>query len=652
MNPNIKEFLRKSNVDIQTTPSSQPSSVSTTSSVNNITRNIEASMLRNQRFPNNINKSIMSNDNYGEFAQFVYNSNDNTNSTPSMVGSLTTSPSTTNLVISKLNPGMFNATVNKHFTSGNRINLKNILSKKPKERTPIGGGLFIDTLEIKGIYGRFQTGFVHSRQYGAKGSLSKDYFSVQFNITVSDGNITKGASVNFYKNGKVRFSGGFLGTNIEQQPDLIRRYMVNTYSDKEAFLYNPFEYNNLSGQFRINGVFRDFYGLSQRFYKYGVESVNYESELSPFMYIQYKKHKYILAKTGNIQISGAAFPQDMIKAYNDGMELVRFLNTKNEIIITNEIPNSNIVQKKKKIKTSIPTHTKKIKPLTHKQQNAINVDEKKCLRMSKNELLHLARTIGVVGIKNTTKKEDICKKIKSITNKKSVVFRNTNKEKNTTLSGKNNKLKIGRSLCGNYSKTELIRISKILGITVNEKDTKQSLCKKIEKIKNMKILANSRPTPPPPPKPSRKNVVQKKKDEKRSLVIKRRRLDENSIRQDIQNLYGKRWINRYKNVMPSLNQDVKNIKSKINKLSHVDKAGIVFKKNADLIKRRMINRWKGEREKELERKVIIKQINVNGINPRLANRFRVAATNYIISRGPTKKQFNAYKKTWMNLQTK
>lgn len=272
--------------------------------------------------------------------------------------------------------------------------------------------------------------------------------------------------------------------------------------------------------------------------------------------------------------------------------------------------------------------------------------------MSKNELLHLARTIGVVGIKNTTKKEDICKKIKSITNKKSVVFRNTNKEKNTTLSGKNNKLKIGRSLCGNYSKTELIRISKILGITVNEKDTKQSLCKKIEKIKNMKILANSRPTPPPPPKPSRKNVVQKKKDEKRSLVIKRRRLDENSIRQDIQNLYGKRWINRYKNVMPSLNQDVKNIKSKINKLSHVDKAGIVFKKNADLIKRRMINRWKGEREKELERKVIIKQINVNGINPRLANRFRVAATNYIISRGPTKKQFNAYKKTWMNLQTK
>lgn len=647
MSSGVREFLRKSNVNIQTTPSPQISSASTTSSVNSLTRNIEMNMVRRQQFPNSINKEVVNNTNYGEFAQFVYNS-ENNNSPKSVPAR-----SSDGLVISKLNPGMFNATVNKHFTSGSRINLKNILLKKPKDKTPIGSGLFIDTIDIKGIYGRFQTGFIRNKEYGAKGDLNKNYFSVQFNITVSDGNETKGASVNFYKNGKMRFSGGFVGTNIEQQADLIRRYMVNTYSDKEAFLFNPFEYNNLSGQFRINGVFRDFIGLAKRLFKYGVDSVSYESELSPFMYLQYKGHKYILSKAGNVQISGAAFPSNMVDAYNKGMDLVRILHEKGEIIITtSQIPMNDVVQKKKKVKTSTKMGNKK---LTKNQVNALNVDNKKCMRMPKKELLHFARTLGVVGIKNTTKKEDICKQIKKITNSKSLTFKNTNKNKNVPLSGKNNKFKIGRSLCGNYSKTELLRVAKILGVSVNANDTKITLCKKIEKIRNNKIAERAaKATNPVPQKPkvSRRNIAQKKKNDKKKQTMQKRGMSESAIKSDIVKLYGKRWMNKYKNVMPSINNDVKNVKARINKLKTTNKSGVPFKKDVDIIKKRMVQRWKQERERTLERNFIMKQINTNGVKPNKREQYRRAAVNYIMTHGPTKKELDKFKKTWINLRSK
>ena len=73
-----------------------------------------------------------------------------------------------------------------------------------------------------------------------KGNMNLNFFTVQLKIIVTNGVESKGATVNFYKNGKIRFSGGFIGTNIANQPELIRRFIVDNYSDKEAFLYSPF----------------------------------------------------------------------------------------------------------------------------------------------------------------------------------------------------------------------------------------------------------------------------------------------------------------------------------------------------------------------------------------------------------------------------
>src|SRR5210317_912809 len=622
MSQQLREFVKQSGVELR--PANSPNSVSTTASNNALVREIEADM----GFPPRLEKNIIDNSNYGEFAQFLNNSDNNM---PEM-------PSPITFKVSKLNPGMFNATVNRNSSAETRINLKKILLKSPLPKTPIGEGLYIDTKEINGIYGRFTTGFSHTREYGKKGDISKDFFTVQLKVTISNDVESRGATINFYKNGKIRFSGGFIGSNISNQPELIRRFMVDNYSDREAFLYSPFEYNNLSGQFRVNGVFKSMEELQRKFVlQYGAVDAKYDPELSPFMYVTHRGHKYILAKSGNIQISGAPTPADMLVAYTDGSQLAKMLYEKGDIILTASVPNRLVKGKK------VP---KKKVVLTKKQAAALKIDAKQCMRMPKSELVDLAKKMGVVGITTSTKKDEICDKIKKISGTKSATFRNTEKKKNVALVGSGNTFKVGRATCTGYSKTELLRVAGILKIKLDPKETKVTLCKKIESARNAMLA------PKPKTPPTRKEVAQKKKNVKKDAVIKKRGLNENSIRKDIVKLYGKRWMTRYKNVMPSLDKDVREMKARLNKLSTGNKQGVPFKKDVDTLKKRLVNRWKGERGRNLEKKVVRNQLNVTGVPNKLVTQYRDAATNYIMKNGPTMKQLEKYKKTWINLRNK
>jgi len=622
MSQQLREFVKQSGVELR--PANSPNSVSTTASNNALVREIEADM----GFPPRLEKNIIDNSNYGEFAQFLNNSDNNI---PEM-------PSPIIFKVSKLNPGMFNATVNKNFSAETRINLKKILLKSPLPKTPIGEGLYIDTKEINGIYGRFTTGFSHTREYGKKGDLGKDFFTVQLKVTISNDVESKGATINFYKNGKIRFSGGFIGSNISNQPELIRRFMVDNYSDREAFLYSPFEYNNLSGQFRVNGVFKSMEELQRKFVlQYGAVDAKYDPELSPFMYVTHRGHKYILAKSGNIQISGAQTPADMLVAYTDGSQLAKMLYEKGDITLTASVPNRLVKGKKA---------SKKKVMLTKKQAAALKIDAKQCMRMPKSELVDLAKKMGVVGITTSTKKDEICDKIKKVSGTKSATFRNTEKKKNVALVGSGNTFKVGRATCTGYSKTELLRVAGILKIKLDPKETKVTLCKKIEKARNAMIA----PKPKPKTPPTRKEVAQQKKNVKKDAAIKKRGLNENSIRRDIEKLYGKRWMTRYKNVMPSLNNDVKEMKERLNKLKTGNKMGIPFKRDVDILKKRLVNRWKNERGRNLEMKVIGNQLNVTGVPNRLVVQYKNAATNYIMKNGPTMKQLEKYKNTWINLR--
>ena len=663
MSQQLKEFVKQSGVELR--PTNTPSSVA---SNNNFNRELEANMLKRQEFPNRLEKNMMSDSNYGEFAQFMNSNSNNTlnNENKAMINNVLAEfktpsppvpvPINIELKFSKLNPGMFNATVNKEFPQqGNLIDLKKILMKVPQPRTSIGEGLYLDTTQIIGRFGAMQEGFSHTREYGKRGNINKSFFTVQIKVVISNDIESKGGTVNIYKNGKIRFSGGFIGTNIANQPELIRRYIVNTYTEKEAYLYNPFEYNNLSGQFRINGNFKGFSLIAGKVRMYassGVTKLSYEPELSPFMYVNYKGHKYNFAQTGNVQISGSAAPADMLVAYNDAIELIKIMNTNGDVEVTGEVPKqltkgARAAPKKRGPKKKTGPRPPVKKDSTKKRDPVLNIQINgvQCIRFSKDELVDFAKKLGVVGITKSTKKEDLCKKINGVLNKNSTTFKNTNKGKNVKLSGSNKEFKVGKSKCMNYDKTELLRVAKILGIQLDEKETKTTLCKKIEKARNAMIAPKPKPKTPPAKKVVRQQKAQEKKVVRTNQVMKKRGLDDNSIRKDIVKLYGKKWMDRYK---PSLNNDVREMTIRLGKMSGGNKMGIPFKKNVDDVKKAMVNKWKKERGRDLEKRYIMNSLNVSGIPRNMVNAYRARATNYIMIHSPTKTQLARYKKTWLN----
>ena len=564
--------------------------------------------------------------------------------------------SLTDLEISPLKPGLFVGTINKSFGKEVRLDLLPILMKKPLGKTPIGQGLYIDTKEIKGIYGQFKTGFSRTKEGGPKGSINKPFASVQIMVTVSDGVNSQGGLCNIYRNGKILFRNGFVGTNIANQPELIRRFIVDNYTQKEPFLYSPIEYNNLSGQFSINGVFTNLTRMQMKFSKYG--STTYEPELSPMLYVTMKGYTLNISKSGTVQIIGAKSPAIMENAYKAVSPLIREFYRDGDVKIDNTKRKTKAKRKTKKV--SPPKKTKPIvkrkAPLTNNQINALKINGKKCDRMSRDELKTLARKIGIISfrIKNgpTTRdmrKNEICAAIKAKSKTKNVTVKNTNKNKNVKLSGTGSTFRIGGKLCRDKTLTEIKQFAALLKINTSGKQTKDALCKQIEKSRNN--LA--KPKPPPPPKPTKRNVQKEKKaqvqTEKMKERVKRVGLDDNSIRKDLEKQYGKAWMNRYK---PNLTQDVKNIKNAASRVNSNDKnkaLGVPKKMVVNKIKKDMVSRWKMQRKRNLERNYVMKNVNVTGVPNNMKNKWRQAAANEALRRNKilTAKQFTALKKKWL-----
>jgi len=274
--------------------------------------------------------------------------------------------------------------------------------------------------------------------------------------------------------------------------------------------------------------------------------------------------------------------------------------------------------------------------------------------MKKSELMNIARKVGVVnfravrnGATKALTKEELYKRIQNKTGNKTASFKNTNKNKNVSLSGSGKSFRVGKVKCENLSKKELARIAVILKIKPNAKETKTSLCNKIEKVRNN--LAAPKPKSPPKPKPTKKNVVAAKRDVKKAEVMKKRGLDENSIRKDLKKLYGEKWMKRYN---PNLNQDVRNMKSALNAINKGNKLGVPFKKDVDQVKKNVVSRWKMERRRELERKYLMNKVNVTGIAFNLRNDYRRAAANYIMSKKtpPSNKKMVEYRNYWLKFR--
>jgi TATA-box binding protein (TBP) (component of TFIID and TFIIIB) len=620
MRQGVRDFVRRSGVEIQ-------SPNSNSNSDNNFARELEEIMIRKEReraagfrtppprqarVPPLLQRNMVNNRSYeGAFREFE--ENEFAGLTNNNLRELLAPNDEISLEMTKLNPGMFNATVDSGFGQKDAVvDLKKILLKTPLPKTAIGEGLYLDTNEIKGWYGSMREGFSHTREAGPKGNIGIAFFTAQFKMTMSnDLGESKGVTVNIYKNGKIRFSGGFVGTNIANQPELIRRFVVNSYTERQPFFYNPFTYNNLSGQFKINGIFKDPSVIAQRARMYGIKDASYEPELSPFMYVYTDDAKFILTKSGNVQITGAKNPADMLKAYGIGKTMIEALHRDDQIIVTGKFDEG--VKARTKLRAKAKAKTTPQPKRTYAKRT---LDAKSCLRMKKPELVNLARKMGVVNFRvrgengfRAAKKEEICKKLlNKVGNKTNTTFR------------------VGKKICRQMKKNDLLKTAAIMKIDVNAKDTKDTICKKLETAQ--KILANAKASPKPKPKP----VPPVKKG-----------FEENSIRKDISKLYGKRWMQQYKNVMPSINNDVREMKARLNKMP-----GKPLKRNINQVKKQLVEKWKNQRKRDLDKKLILKSLNVNGIPRNMVNAYKTGALNYIMTHKPTKAKLARYKKTWVN----
>jgi hypothetical protein len=305
------------------------------------------------------------------------------------------------LEITTLNPGMFNATVDSGFgQSDTKVDLKKMLIIPPRPSSPIGEDLHLDTKEIRGWYGRLTSGFSHTREFGKQGDINLPFSSVQFKMVLSNGGKkTANIAFNIYKNGKIRFSGGLFGKSFGNHPELIRKFVLSSYTDRENFLYAPFKYNNLGGQFLNNGVFRDFMTIAQRGARYGVKRISYEPEINSFLYVYFEDSSFKLTKTGKVQIMGAKSPANLLHAYEVGKTFMRDLNHDGQIYVTGNFTD------KKSQRASDPRSSRE-------QQGLPNCLP--CSRMRKKDLENFARQLGVVDFRvngKVARKDQIWDKI-------------------------------------------------------------------------------------------------------------------------------------------------------------------------------------------------------------------------------------------------
>src|SRR6056300_698264 len=544
--------------------------------------------------------------------QFVKNSNVSIQTAPTKKGGLR---------IGTFHPGMYNVLVNKKFSKDEkRVDLEYILKQKPKGHAQIAQGLTIDLNEIKGYYGRFQTGAIHTSNFGLKGNLNKNFFSVQLSGYMMNGIERKNFTFVIYANGKIRFSGGFLGSkNLKRQPEALRKYLIDTYTQKQQFLYNEIEYNNIAGFFNTNVNFDLQRIVSQNPLK--AQSVTYETEMTPFLYMTYKDHNFVLSSkseklgSGIVQIQGENDPDDLENAYDIGVDMVKLLHVlgytmglvnrnvnvpklaatkrvksttcpkprrppcKNGFEVRKNPQGSDCCFKiPKKRGTSKKKSTAKNVSISYDKDGTMKIGGRKCDRLTKPVLLDVAKKLGVVGVREKNTKNVICSALDAI-------------EKGTS------NLKIDGKLCRKMKKDQLVAMALSKGITIDDKDTVKMLCDKLQNKPNSpNSLANEM-------------EYALKMRRSRNVTNQKRKLNDTGIINDLVKMYGKKWMTKYGKVM-DLDKNVRDIKRELNKaeknnsLNVTTRNGVIRKMVANDIKKAMVKNMKLNQENTLKKKLL------------------------------------------------
>lgn len=486
----------------------------------------------------------------------------------------------TQLKISPLQLSIFNGMVNQTAKEGNfAVDVNSILYKKPHKQKPIAPGstLGIEVNSILLRYGRMAIGAKHTFTVkpSANNKNKHAHFLAEINGRIFENGMESKFMVKIYKNGKMQFSGGILNNNI-RHPEMIRKYIIDTYTPGSKFLYNPIKYVVLVGTFQANGVL-DLANIARAFSR--SRNASYEPELRPSLKMEHKNYGFQLFRSGKIQIMGAKTTNDLNSAYNVGSDLVKELNVMGLIGNFKNMNFKPVAKKLRVVKNKVTKNTGNTVSYFNKEnskngKNGVRIGTKKCATIPRPKLVAVAEKIGIVDITGRTTKPEICTKIKN------KVY---------------GKFTIKNKPCAAYTKEQLIPIAITKGVPISDSDTVETICKK---------LSIPKPLPVNVKKVEKVAKAVNKKVKAQGKVLEMRGLTNTKIKKDIEKLYGKKWLNTYRNVMPSLNSDVTELKKRINAANtKKNKAGVPFKIGINAIKRQTVSEWKMQRRKTLNNKL-------------------------------------------------
>ena len=235
---------------------------------------------------------------------------------------------------------LYNAIVNADFArSEKKLDLGMLAENIIKTKLPFkkyvypNNGIGVQVRKITGRHGRLQTGFTITNTYSHTGKniFNSRIFTLDFYIAVSLGKEVVNAVMSIFANGKIKISGGYLSQHndnmnnselFEAQPELIREYIVDNYTNKEKFLRNAFKFNNVVSEVRFNRGF-NLYTISQLSSK---SNVRYNPETSPNMFIKYGDFGFVISAKGIVKVQGITEYDDIEETYEYVIEFVNSLS--------------------------------------------------------------------------------------------------------------------------------------------------------------------------------------------------------------------------------------------------------------------------------------------------------------------------------------
>ena len=425
---------------------------------------------------------------------------------------------------------MYNAIVNSTFARGNRkLELGMIAENIVKTKLPFekhvfeNNGITIQVKKITGRYGRLQPAFTITDAYSHTGKdiFNGRIFCLEFLIAVKLGQEIVNSTMSIFNNGKIKISGGYLNQRddnmnneefFEAQPEMIREYIVDNYTDKENFLRSNFKFNNVVSEVRFNKGFK-LSVISQFAMQSKNYSMIYNPETSSNMFVKFGDFNYVIAPKGIIKIQGITEYDDIEQSYEF---ILDFVNSMTEFEkqqkpdskgrVTRVLTNINMSNRRKKQVTFDPNKPapevtrrgtscpKSRCPLPYSMQGKCpregyyvkpNPQGQPCCYKIPKKINYSEKKVMAAFARANVKVPIMVRKVFNFGTNTNQKKNNTSHSKITNLTVKMNSkvgLKIGSRQCMRYSKVALVDIAHRLGSPITPSMDKQTICALIQDL--------------------------------------------------------------------------------------------------------------------------------------------------------------------------